>query len=292
MTDTANRIDRLPRRRSAFLRKLLHNRLSMFAMTMLAVFLICALFAPWISPHDPYAISGESMLAAPGLQHWFGADQLGRDLLSRIMYGARISFLVGVVSVGIALTAGTILGMLAGYFGGWADAVISRIVDVLFSIPDILFALAIMAILGPTTTNVMIAIGIVYTPIFARIARGAVLNARSALYIEAARSMGVGHTSILMRHVLPDILAPLTVQTTLSFAFAILAEAALSFLGLGVEPDTPSWGVMLNQGKDLMEQAWWVAVFPGIAITLAVFSFNALGDGLRDALDPKVVQDG
>lgn len=279
-------------RRSAFWGKWVQHRLAMGGLGLLALFMGCALFAPWIAPYDPYGISGPSMLASPGTAHWFGADQLGRDLLSRIIYGARISFMVGIVSVGIALTAGTVLGMLAGYWGGWVDAVISRLVDTLFSIPDILFALAIMAILGPTTTNVMIAIGIVYTPIFARLARGAVMNAKHALYIEAARSMGVGHGSILLRHILPDILAPLMVQTTLSFAFAILAEAALSFLGLGVEPDTPSWGVMLNQGKDLMEQAWWIAFFPGLAIALTVFSFNSIGDGLRDALDTKVVKDG
>lgn len=269
--------------------RLLRNRLACVALMILIALITAAVMAPWLAPHDPYAMRGESMLAAPGPDHWLGGDQLGRDILSRLMHGARISFTVGVVSVAIALTAGTLLGTLAGYFGGWLDLLISRFVDMLFAIPDILFALAIMAVIGPATGNVMIAIGIVYTPIFARIARASALELRHALYVEAARSMGAGHGAILIRHILPGMLSPLIVQITLSLAFAMLAEAALSFLGLGVEPDTPSWGIMLNQGKDLMEQAWWAAVFPGVAITLAVFSFNALGDGLRDALDPKIM---
>ena len=275
---------------SQFTARLLKNRLALIALLILAMLLTMAVCAPWLAPHDPYTMRGESMLAPPGPAHWLGGDQLGRDVLSRLLHGARISFTVGISAVSIALVAGTLLGTLAGYFGGWLDMILSRIVDILFSIPDILFALAIMAVIGPTTGNVMVAIGIVYTPIFARIARASALELRHALYVEAARSMGAGHGSILLRHILPGMASPLIVQITLSLAFAMLAEAALSFLGLGVEPDTPSWGIMLNQGKDLMEQAWWVAVFPGIAITLAVFSFNALGDGLRDALDPKVAR--
>ncbi|KHE72757.1 ABC transporter permease, partial [Halobacillus sp. BBL2006] len=168
------------------------------------------------------------------------------------------------------------------------DAVLSRLTDVMFAFPDILLALVIMAILGPSLTNLMIAVGIVYTPIFARIARGSVLSNKNSLYIEAAQSMGVSNLKIMWKHIIPNSMAPLIVQVTLSFAFAILAEAALSFLGLGVSPDTPSWGIMLSEGKDWMESAWWIAVFPGIAITLAVFSFNVMGDGLRDALDPRL----
>jgi peptide/nickel transport system permease protein len=249
---------------------------------------LCAAAAPVLAPYDPLAIGGGSMLAPPGPGHWLGADQLGRDLFSRLLYGARISFQVAVYSVALSLIGGTLIGGIAGFAGGWVDAVLSRFVDVLFSIPDILLALAIMAILGPALSNLILALGIVYTPIFARVARGAVLDLRHADYIEAARSIGCGPVSIFIRHVLPGILAPLTVQATLSFAFAILAEAALSFLGLGVEPDTPSWGILLNQGKDLMEQAWWIAVFPGLAITLTVLCLNVIGDGLRDALDPRV----
>ncbi|MEK3935656.1 ABC transporter permease [Sporosarcina sp. FSL W7-1349] len=195
---------------------------------------------------------------------------------------------MGIIAVGFSLFFGTMIGIVAGYFGGKIDQILSRITDVLFAFPDILLALVIMAILGPSLTNLMIAIGIVYTPIFARIARGAVLNIRDSLYIEAARSMGVSSFQIMIRHILPNSLAPLIVQVTLSFAFAILAEAALSFLGLGVSPDTPSWGIMLSEAKDWMEISWWTAIFPGIAITLAVLSFNIMGDGLRDALDPRL----
>ncbi len=264
------------------------NRLALIGLVVILLFAAAALAASWIAPYDPYGMRTESMLRAPGPGHWLGADQFGRDILSRVLYGAQTSLRVGAIAVGIALLAGTLMGIVAGYFGRWIDGVLSRVMDVMFAFPDILLALVIMAILGPSTTNVMIAIGIVYTPIFARIARGAALSVRSAVFVEAARSMGVGDVRIMIRHILPNILPPLIVQTTLSFAFAILAEAALSFLGLGVEPDAPSWGIMLNEGKNWMEHAWWVAVFPGVAITLAVLSFNVVGDGLRDALDPKL----
>lgn len=264
------------------------NRLAFVGLIVILLYVALAVLAPVAAPHDPYAMSADAMLAEPGGVHWLGADPFGRDIFSRLMYGARISLMVGAIAAGIALVAGTIMGMLAGYCGRWVDAVLSRMMDVLFSFPDILLALVIMAILGPSTVNVMIAIGIVYTPIFARIARASTLAVKEAAFVEAARSMGVRPVHILWRHILPNITAPLIIQTTLSFAFAILAEAALSFLGLGVEPDAPSWGIMLNEGKNWMEQAWWVAVFPGVAITLSVLSFNVLGDGLRDALDPKL----
>lgn len=264
------------------------HRPAAIGLGLLALLAGFALAAPLLAPFDPLAIHGESMLAPPGPDHWLGADQLGRDLFTRLLYGARISFQVAVFSVALSLGLGTLIGGVAGFAGGWVDAVLSRVVDVLFSIPDILLALAIMAVLGPALPNLVLALGIVYTPIFARIARGAVMDLRHAEYIEAARSIGCGPVSIFLRHVLPGILAPLTVQATLSFAFAILAEAALSFLGLGVEPDMPSWGILLNQGKDLMERAWWIAVFPGLAITVTVFCLNVVGDGLRDALDPRL----
>ena len=264
------------------------NRLAVVGLMVIWVYAVLAVVAPWAAPHDPYAMSAEAMLAEPGRDYWLGADPFGRDIFSRVLHGARLSLMVGAIAAGIALVAGTIMGMAAGYFGRWTDAVLSRIMDVLFSFPDILLALVIMAILGPSTVNVMIAIGIVYTPIFARIARASTLSVKEADFVEAAKSMGARPIAILWRHILPNIAPPLIIQTTLSFAFAILAEAALSFLGLGVEPDAPSWGIMLNEGKNWMEQAWWVAVIPGVAITLAVLSFNVLGDGLRDALDPKL----
>ncbi|HET7656943.1 MAG TPA: ABC transporter permease [Bacillales bacterium] len=264
------------------------NRLAFAGLIIIAVFFVFALAAPLVAPYQPLKMQPSAMLSPPSSQHWFGTDQFGRDILSRIIYGARISFKVGFISVGISLVAGCIIGVSAGYFGGIVDGVLSRVVDVLFSFPDILLGLIIMSILGPSLTNLMIAIGIVYTPIFARIARGAVLSIKDSLYIEAARSMGISHFKIMWRHIFPNSLAPIIVEVTLSLAFAILAEAALSFLGLGASPDSPSWGNMLQEGKAWMEQAWWIAVFPGLAITLAVFGFNVMGDGLRDAIDPKL----
>lgn len=264
------------------------NKLAVAGLLLILLLLVVALLAPLLSPYDPLAMDPDAMLTAPSGEHWLGTDQFGRDILSRIIHGARISLKVGMISVGLALLLGTAIGVLAGYYGRWLDVLLSRVTDVLFAFPDILLALVVMAILGSSLTNVMIAIGIVYTPIFARIVRGAVLDMKGSLYIEAARSIGVGNLKIMMRHILPNILAPVIVQTTLSLAFAILAEAALSFLGLGAEPDIPSWGNMLKEGKDWLEFAWWIAVFPGVAITLTVLGFNILGDGLRDALDPKI----
>jgi len=264
------------------------NKLALAGLVLILIFLLMAVFAPLIAPYDPYRIDENAVLSPPSAEHPLGTDSFGRDVLSRMVYGAQISFKVGLISVGIALTAGVLIGAAAGYYGRWVDAALSRVIDVLFSFPDILLALVIMAVLGASLTNVMIAIGIVYTPIFARITRGAVLEIKESLFIDAARVLGAGRLTILRRHILPNVMAPLIVQTTLSLAFAILAEAALSFIGLGVEPDTPSWGIMLNEGKDWMEAAWWIAVFPGLAITSAVLGFNVLGDGLRDALDPRL----
>jgi peptide/nickel transport system permease protein len=265
-----------------------HNPLAAAGLVFILLMIVTAIFAKQLAPHNPYAMSTAHRLVEPGPSHWAGTDQFGRDILSRIIYGSRISLQVGIIAVGFSFILGTLIGMIAGYAGGITDQIISRITDVLFALPEILLALVIMAILGPSLNNLMLAIGIVYTPIFARIARGAVLSIKDSLYIEAAVSMGVKPYKIMLRHLLPNILSPLIIQVTLSFAFAILAEASLSFLGLGVSPDTPSWGIMLSGAKDWMELAWWTAVFPGIAITIAVFSFNVVGDGLRDALDPKL----
>lgn len=266
---------------------LARNRLAALGLLVAVGFAVMAISAPWWAPYDPYAMDADALLTAPSRTHWLGTDPFGRDILSRLMHGARLSLQVGTIAAGLALLAGTVIGMWAGYGGPRVDAVWSRIMDIWFAFPDILLALVIMAILGPSTVNVMIAIGIVYTPIFARLARASTLTVKQHTYVEAAYGMGVRPVMMLARHILPSISAPLIVQTSLSFAFAILAEAALSFLGLGVEPDAPSWGIMLSEGKDWMEQAWWVAVFPGLAITLAVLSFNVLGDGLRDVLDPR-----
>lgn len=277
---------------NAACRGLLKHRAGQVGLGVLGLFLLLALLAPWISPHNPLAMDTDRLLSPPGGTHLLGTDPLGRDLLSRVIHGARLAFHVGLVSVGFALTAGTLIGVAAGYAGGKTDWLLCRLTDILFSVPDVMLALAIMAVLGQSTTNVMLAIGIVYTPIFARVARGETLRVKNALFVEAARSMGSRTLPIIFRHILPAATPALIVQTTLSFAFAVLAESALSFLGLGVEPDTPSWGVMLRDGKDWLEQAWWVSVFPGIAITLTVFSFNLVGDALRDALDPRLRRGG
>ena len=264
------------------------NKLAFTGFVILFIYLVMAIAAPLVAPYDPYKMNPRHRLEEPSAKHWFGTDQFGRDILSRIIYGTRISFQVGLISVSIALVIGVIMGIIAGYYGKWIDGILSRIMDVMFSFPHILLALVIMALLGSSLTNVMIAIGIVYIPIFARITRGSVLSIKDSLYVEAAHSIGVEDLVVMWRHILPNIMAPVIVQTTLSFGFAIRAEAALSFLGLGVEPDVPSWGIMLNHGTDWMESAWWIAVFPGLAATLAILSFNVLGDGLRDALDPKL----
>ena len=261
------------------------NRTAAAAGLFVLLITVLALAAPVITPHDPLAL-GDAPLAAPSGSHWLGTDQLGRDIFTRIIFGTRISLTIAAVGVGASLVAGTLMGLLAGYFRGWVDGSLSRVTDVMFSLPDILLALVIMAVLGPGFDRIAIAIAIVYTPIFARVCRGAVLGVTGQPFIEAARAMGLSNARILLRHILPNITGPLIVQTTLSLAFAILAEAALSFLGLSGEADAPSWGLMLRQGKDFMEIAWWVAVFPGIAITLTVLGFNLLGDGLRDAIDP------
>lgn len=270
------------------LRRFVRSKLSMIAAAVILLLVLIAIFAPVVSPYDPVAINAEERLMAPSGKHLLGTDEFGRDVLSRIIFGARISLRVGMISVGLALIAGATLGLLAGYYGGWVDHVISRLMDVLFAFPAILLAIGIMAVLGSNLNNVMIAIGIVYMPIFARVTRGAVLTVRHTEYVLAARALGASDAGIILRHVLPNSMAPIIVQTTLSLGFAILAEAALSFLGLGTEPPTPSWGLMLNTGRGFIERAPWVAIFPGLAIMLVVLSFNILGDGLRDALDPRL----
>jgi peptide/nickel transport system permease protein len=274
--------------RLARLRRLAaRNPLGVVGALLIGLLLLAALLADVIAPYDPVAQLGRR-LTAPNEVYRLGTDEFGRDVLSRIIHGSRISLYVGVVSVGIALGIGGTLGLIAGYFGGWLDNLIMRIMDVMFSIPSLVLAIAITGILGPSLRNAMIAIGIVYTPTFARVARGPVLSVVQHEYIQAARTIGAMDWRIIARHVLPNVTAPLIVQTTLSLSTAILAEAVLSFLGLGTQPPEPSWGTMLGTGRKFMETAPWVAVFPGVAIMLAVLGFNLLGDGLRDALDPRL----
>ena len=270
------------------LRQLLRHRVGMLGVIIVAVLIVMGVFGPYIAPYDPNAIDAQARFAPPSLGRWLGTDDFGRDTLSRIMFGARISLQVGVIAVGIAATVGSLLGLVAGYGGRLVDEVIMRAMDVLFAFPAILLAIAILAALGKGVANAMIAIGIVYIPIFARIARSSVLTIREEEFIEAARSCGATDGRILFRHILPNAMAPLIVETTLSLAFAILAEAALSFFGLGVQPPDASWGRMLSEGRAYFQQSAWMALFPGLAIMLTVMGFNFLGDGLRDAMDPSL----
>lgn len=273
------------------IRRLFKHRIGRIGVFIVAILIIMAIFGPLLSPYDPNEIDFTNRFSPPTLQHPFGTDDFGRDTFSRILYGARISLMVGVIAVTIATVLGTTFGLLSGYSSRrWVDEVIMRGMDILFAFPAILLAIAILAALGKGVTNAMIAIGLVYTPIFARIVRGAVLSIRNEEYITAARAVGTRDWLILTRHILPNSSAPLIVEISLSLAFAILAEAALSFFGLGTQPPDPSWGRMLSEGRAYFQQSVWMAFFPGMAIMLAVMGFNFLGDGLRDALDPKMKQ--
>ena len=271
-----------------FWRVLRRSTLAMAGLAIIGVLVLLAIFGPAIAPYDPNDLDVRSRSLPPSLAHPFGTDDRGRDVLSRVLYGARTSLQVAVIAVGISATAGVTLGAISGYVGGWLDEAIMRFTDVLFAFPAILLAIAIMGVLGPSVTNAMIAIGIVYTPIFARITRGSVLVVRNEVFVDAARSTGAGDPRIVGRHIMPNVVAPIIVETTLSLAFAILAEAALSFLGLGTPPPAPSWGRMLSEGRNYMQDAPWMGLFPGLAIVLTVMGFNFLGDGLRDALDPRL----
>src|SRR3990170_196029 len=268
-------------------RRLIRRRSAVFGLAILILFVLIALFAPLIAPYDPVQQAWTAIRRPPSLQHWFGTDESGRDLFSRVIFGARASLLAGVVSISIALSLGVPVGLLAGYGGKWTDAVISRITDAMLACPFLILAIALAAFLGPSLTNAMIAIGITATPIFVRLTRGQVLSVKVEDYVEAARAVGNPRWRIALRHVLPNIVPPLLVQASLAIAGAIIAEAALSFLGLGQQPPSPSWGSMLNSAQRFIAQAPWMAFWPGFAIFFAVLSFNLLGDGLRDALDPR-----
>ena len=278
--------EREPRWRRT-LRIITGNRLALFGLIVLALLVLAALLGPTLAPYGYNEVVVTDRLQAPSFTHVFGTDNLGRDVFSRVLLGAWVSLKVGAVAVGISLTAGTLVGLLAGFYGGKLDDFLMRSMDVLFAFPALLMAIAVLAILGPGTTNAMIAIGIVYTPIFARITRGSVLSVREDVFVRAARSVGASDARLLRLHILPNVAAPIIVQTTISLAFAILTEATLSFLGLGTQPPNPSWGRMLAEGRGFMQQAWWMAVFPGLAIFVTVLAFNVIGDALRDALDPR-----
>jgi len=256
-------------------------------LVVVAFFVAVAVLAPLISPFDPAKADWLQVRKAPSGLHWLGTDEIGRDLLARMIWGARASLLAGVVSVAIAVLVGVPAGLVSGYCRGWIDHVLQRITDALLACPFLILAVALAAFLGPNLTNAMIAIGISTVPIFVRLTRGQVMAVVVEDYVEAARAVGNPHWRIALRHVLPNVVPPLLVQVTLSIAAAILAEASLSFLGLGQQPPSPSWGSMLNAAKNFLAQAPWMAVWPGVAICLVVLGFNLLGDGLRDALDPR-----
>ena len=269
------------------LRRLLRRKGAMVGLAIVVFFVALALLAPWISPYDPLATSWSAVRKAPSAAHFFGTDEIGRDVLARVIWGARASLMAGVISVCISLALGVPIGLLAGYAGSWTDAVISRLTDAMLACPFLILAIALAAFLGPSLGNAMIAIGISATPIFIRLTRGQVMSVKVEDYVEAARAMGNPPWRIALFHILPNILPALLVQATLSIAAAIIAEAALSFLGLGQQPPAPSWGSMLNAAQRFLTSAPWMAIWPGLAIFLVVLSFNLVGDGLRDALDPR-----
>ena len=275
-TPTARAIRRFKRRKGA-----------VFALVMIAIFVAAAVLAPLISPYNPDLQTWTAVRKVPSALHWFGTDDVGRDVLARVIFGARASLLAGVISVAIAVLVGVPVGLISGYLGGFVDALFSRITDALLACPFLILAIAFAAFLGPSLGNAMIAIGITTTPIFIRLTRGQVMAVKVEDYVEAARAVGNPHWRIALVHILPNILPALLVQATLSIAAAIIAEAALSFLGLGQQPPAPSWGSMLNAAQRFLVNAPWMAIWPGLAIFLTVLSFNLVGDGLHDALDPR-----
>ena len=269
------------------IRRALRSSVVLGGLVVAILIVTAALFADLLAPVAPDEQNFELLEAAPGRQAWMGTDRIGRDVLSRVVYGSRISLYVATVSIGSAMLVGGILGLTAGYLGGRWDNLVSRVMDVFFSVPGLLLSVGIAAMRGPGVNSAVIAIAIVYTPIFARVMRGPVLAEREKEYVEAVRALGAGRAKVALRHVLPNVLSPFVVQGTVAFSQAILIEASLSYLGLSAQPPTPSWGNMLNEGRTHLETAPWISVFPGLAIMTAVLAFNLLGDGLRDVLDPR-----
>jgi peptide/nickel transport system permease protein len=270
------------------LRRLLANRGAAVGGIIFLLIIVIAIIAPVLAPSNPIKLNVVDSLQAPSSRHWLGTDQFGRDILSRIIYGSRISVAMGVVAVAISVVGGSVLGLVSGYFRGVTDMLVSRLVDVMLGFPGILLALVVIAVLGTNLSSAMIAVGVSGMPIFIRVVRGSTLSAREYQYVEAARVVGCGHTRILFRHVMPNVAAPIIVLATLGIPSAIIAGAALSFLGLGIKPPTADWGEMLSNGRSFMSTAWWLSTFPGLALMIMVMAINLFGDGLRDALDPRM----
>jgi peptide/nickel transport system permease protein len=269
------------------LRKLFRRKLVLAGAVILVIVALVAILAPWITPYEPTALKIMERMQSPRATHWFGTDELGRDVFSRVIYGARYSLLIGAIVVAISVTAGVLLGLVAGFFRR-LDGPIMRVVDAMMSFPDILLAIALVAVLGASIANVILALAVVYTPRVARVVRASTLVVRELLFIEAARALGVSTWRILFIHILQNIASPILVQATFIFAYAVLAEAGLSFLGVGVPPELPTWGTMIASGQQFAHQALWIVVFPGIAIILAALSLQMVGDGFRDLLDPRL----
>ncbi|MFP9193342.1 ABC transporter permease [Natrialbaceae archaeon A-CW1-1] len=254
---------------------------------IVGIIVLMSIFAPLLAPHDPNIQNYEQSLASPSFEHPLGTDLTGRDILSRLIYGGRISLMVGLGAVGIAAGIGLPIGSIAGFKGGWTDEFLMRIMDVILSFPALVLALAIIGAVGPSLTNIIIVIGVVYSPQYARLIRGSVLSVKEEEFVEAAENTGLSQMSVLRKHIIPNSLTPVIVQATFHIATAILAEAALSFLGLGVQPPTASWGIMIADGRNYLPDQWWISTFPGIAIMVTVLAFNLFGDGLRDEFDPR-----
>ncbi len=277
--------DEIPRRsRWIWVRYLWYDKKAALGLLFLIAMTLGAIAAPWAAPYDPNAQDYE-FLEAPSGAHWLGTDDLGRDLFSRIVYGARVSLFVGISTVILATVIGVLMGLLAGYYGGWVDNIIMRYIDLQWAFPNFIIAVYLVAVFGTGLANVIVAVTLAFLDDFARIVRGMVLSIREEEYVAAAQSVGVSDARLLLRHILPNAMAPVIVQATVSISYAILAEAGLSFLGLGVKPSTPTWGLILSDSRTFISRAWWLAVFPGLAITLTVLSINFFGDALRDLLD-------
>ncbi len=272
---------------AVFWPRLKRNRLAMAGGAVVLLLFILSLLAPWLTPYQPTTINAWKVLQPPSWQHWFGTDELGRDVLTRVLFGARISLKVGFVAVGIAVLLGAVVGLAAGYYGGWLDTLLMRLVDIMLCFPTFFLILAVIAFLQPSIWIIMVVIGLTGWMGVARLVRAEVLAIREMEYIMAARCIGCSDLRIMVRHILPNALSPVLVAATLGVAGAILTESALSFLGIGVQPPTPSWGNILTSGKDYIEFAWWLSLFPGLAILITVLAYNLLGEGIRDALDPR-----
>jgi len=269
------------------LSKILQNKAAKISLIILFIIIVIGIIGPWFAPHDPAKTYYDAFLQEPSAEHLLGTDAIGRDVFSRLLYGTRVTLIVAFMAVGITLVLGTLVGVVSAYVGGFLDNLLMRIMDILLALPGIILALAIVAVLGPSQTNAMIAIGISSIPSFARLIRGAALVIKSSGYVEASRSIGTSNWWIILFQVIPNITNVLIVYTTLFVGGAILDTAALGFIGLGAQPPTPEWGTMLSEGKDYLSDAWWLAIFPGMAITVVVFAVNILGDALRDIFDPR-----